>query len=350
MNPATDARADKPVVLEAPDKARGRLHRLNLFSVEIDRPNVTGTVGASLAWRREAVPGRSIPTVGSMMTIRLAVRVNLRTSRRTIKRSRSFFFALGGENGRKTVDRSAFDEEGEADEVREAPGRTITQSEPVAAPEPVLQREPSVTPEPVIEPEPFMPDASVEHPLSTTNGRYEHPATDAAHVEARNGVDELDELLSAMQRTQREPAPAAGPIQVAYPEPGPALERGPVPPVVDQPVRIASSRAATSFDAEHQGDDAELHPLLRRRPPAESTSTSTRTPEHMQPATQVVEERPVEERPRDEPAAQPPPGWYPDPTGSAELRYWDGRWTAHVKTNGRLWWSPLAGSSQGERD
>lgn len=347
MRPGADARADKPVVLEVPDKGRGRLHRLNLFSVEIDRPNVTGTVGASLAWRREAVPGRSIPTVGSMMTIRLAVRVNLRTSRRTIKRSRSFFFALGGENGRKTVDRRAFDDEGEADEVREAPGRTITQSEPVAEPEPVLHRESSVTPEPVIESEPVVPYATVEHPLSTTNGRYEHPATDAAHVEARNGVDELDELLSAMQRTQREPAPAAGPIHVAYTEPGPARERSPMPPVVDEPVRTAPPRAAKSFDAEQQqGDDAELHPILRRRPPGESTSTPTRTPEHMQPATQVVEERLVEERPRDEPAAQPPPGWYPDPTGSAELRYWDGRWTAHVKTKGRLSWSPLAGSSQ----
>src|SRR3954452_17852657 len=30
-----------------------------------------------------------------------------------------------------------------------------------------------------------------------------------------------------------------------------------------------------------------------------------------------------------------PPGWYPDPWGRAEFRYWDGRsWSQHVSTGG----------------
>lgn len=37
----------------------------------------------------------------------------------------------------------------------------------------------------------------------------------------------------------------------------------------------------------------------------------------------------------------PAGGWYPDPAGRAESRYWDRRWTAHVQTDGRLSLSPL---------
>jgi hypothetical protein len=35
------------------------------------------------------------------------------------------------------------------------------------------------------------------------------------------------------------------------------------------------------------------------------------------------------------PFPAPPPGWYPDPSGRHEHRYWDGaRWTEHVSTAG----------------
>ncbi len=35
------------------------------------------------------------------------------------------------------------------------------------------------------------------------------------------------------------------------------------------------------------------------------------------------------------PALYPPSGWYPDPSGRHEHRYWDGKgWTAHVSTGG----------------
>ena len=42
----------------------------------------------------------------------------------------------------------------------------------------------------------------------------------------------------------------------------------------------------------------------------------------------------------------PPANWYPDPTGSHQLRYWDGNsWTAHVSDSGVQSTDPLDGSS-----
>ena len=40
---------------------------------------------------------------------------------------------------------------------------------------------------------------------------------------------------------------------------------------------------------------------------------------------------------------QPPPaGWYPDPTGRFEVRWFDGRWTERVSTRGRPGTDPMA--------
>jgi hypothetical protein len=44
---------------------------------------------------------------------------------------------------------------------------------------------------------------------------------------------------------------------------------------------------------------------------------------------------PVATVPAPVPAAGPPAGWHPDPSGKYQHRWWDGqRWTAHVGTNG----------------
>jgi membrane protease YdiL (CAAX protease family) len=53
--------------------------------------------------------------------------------------------------------------------------------------------------------------------------------------------------------------------------------------------------------------------------------------------------------------ALPPPAWYPDPSGAAELRYWDGTaWTPGVVIGGQVTerpmpWPPLAGAPQPAR-
>ena len=42
-----------------------------------------------------------------------------------------------------------------------------------------------------------------------------------------------------------------------------------------------------------------------------------------------------------EPPSGPPAGWYPDPSGRFELRYWDGsRWTEHVSRAGQQYTDP----------
>ena len=40
-------------------------------------------------------------------------------------------------------------------------------------------------------------------------------------------------------------------------------------------------------------------------------------------------------------ATATPAGWYPDPSGRYEMRYWDGdKWTAHVSRQGQTYTDP----------
>lgn len=66
----------------------------------------------------------------------------------------------------------------------------------------------------------------------------------------------------------------------------------------------------------------------RPLPPSEARPLAASAGPLAEPSDQVVRAR----------VAQPagaPPNWYPDPTGHADLRFWDGaRWTQHVSTGG----------------
>jgi hypothetical protein len=377
-------------------KARGALRRFNIFSAEIDRPNVAGTVGLSLTWRKETLPGRSIPTLGSLTTVRVSLDLNLKTRTRRIKEARSYFFALGREVGsRKVTDIRGFEDvdmpievpEAVRDEdrlpearpapaavaphepARDAPATAVPppdvtrhaartaafrlttpapptppvapQPEPAAAPQPAPEAQPTA----VSQPEPVVarpaPAAQPEPQPEPVVAQSEPGAPRGEPMPRRR---ELDELLAAMQRTQ--PVPPA-PARVSPPSPRPApqpadtfLDRRwemrsnePSQPAAGPrttsaaPVDPWASEAASQQQAAEAEDDG-LHPLLQRRatPPAAVSVPAARA------------ERPAE-TPRTD---TPPPGWYPDPTGRAELRYWDGRWTAHVKTDGRLSLAPLS--------
>jgi hypothetical protein len=348
---------EAPIVLNPAEPQSGRLHRLNLFSAEIDRPNVVGTVGVSVAWRKETMPGRSMPTLGSLTTIRLAVNVNLKTRTRKIRQARSFFFALGREVGKNKV--PEFPEFDDVDVEIDAPvgAPEIARSEPAAAtprPAPVVRETETASP-------PTTPDRErVEEPraeplprVSTSNGTAaSEPVARPATPAVTRRANELDDLLVAMEQTQRGVAQQPGQqqrprSQPLDPRPDPAVERNVVAPEQPRPTAPAVSAPAALWP----GDDERLHPLLQRRPaepvraaPAAAVPPRAEPAPTPRPVTvQRPAERQVEVAAAADQVAVPPPGWYPDPTGRAELRYWDGRWTAHVKTHGRLSFSPLAG-------
>jgi hypothetical protein len=348
---------EAPIVLNPAEPQSGRLHRLNLFSAEIDRPNVVGTVGVSVAWRKETMPGRSMPTLGSLTTIRLAVNVNLKTRTRKIRQARSFFFALGREVGKNKV--PEFPEFDDVDVEIDAPvdAAEIARSEPAAA----TQRPAAVAREPETASPPTTPDRQpVEEPraeplprVSTSNGTAaSQPAARPATPAVTRRANELDDLLVAMEQTQRGVAQQPGQQQRPRSQPLDSRPESTVERNVvarEQPRPTASAAAAPA--ALWPGDDERLHPLLQRRP-AEPVraATAAAVPPRADPAptprpvtVQQPAERQVEVAAATDPVTVAPPGWYPDPTGRAELRYWDGRWTAHVKTNGRLSFSPLAG-------
>lgn len=259
---ARDARApeDAPIVLDAPGKAVNRVRRVDLLRAAIDRPNLAGSVGLSLAWRRENLPPRPLSALGSLTTFRLALKVNLRTQSRRIRHNRSFIFALGREDARRaSVAREAFDD---VERALEPPTGRVTAADPVV--DPVVGV--AATPAAVV----AEPDDERGAGASTPPAAQAAPST-----------SELDELMLAMELTQRSrPAPRSAPPEQAAPV-------------------------------------------------TEGDTMSTK------PDVATVAERPL-----------PPAGWYPDPMGGAQLRFWDRGWTIHVKTDEQLSTSPLPGMSR----
>jgi hypothetical protein len=84
---------------------------------------------------------------------------------------------------------------------------------------------------------------------------------------------------------------------------------------------------------------------------AEAAAAGAAEPVIGEPAAEVAAEAPAEPSPAPAPEApstpEPAPvvttpaGWYPDPSGRFELRYWDGnQWTEHVARAGQQFTDP----------
>jgi hypothetical protein len=368
---------DAPIQIDALEEDDGRVRRLNLLSAEIDRPNVAGTVGVSLAWRREVLPGRSIPTLGSLTTIRLAVNVNLKTRSRKIRHARSFFFALGREaDKRKAPQITDFGDVDlpvevpvaapevpvpDPEEAIQAPATVSRDAEDVSAPAridaPAVPTSGDTRSETVDEPR--SPSARPTSTPSRTPPTEPAPRSPAPNVARR--TSELDELLAAMERTQRSDARPPSVERPSRPEQSAArsdrpADRDVVRNVVRNVEPVSTARPAGSVAAlrepasaaavvpRSQVDDA-LHPLLQRRPVPQAPGTPTPSPRVSSPSPRPGAGDRLPEAQR----LTPPAGWYPDPAGHAELRYWDRGWTTHVKTNGRLSASPLPRTASPKR-
>ena len=88
-------------------------------------------------------------------------------------------------------------------------------------------------------------------------------------------------------------------------------------------------RNASEIDALLAGSGAGQGAVLVADPDARAEHAPAHEPDQ-QPVEQPVEQ--PAEQPAQQPRADgPPPGWYADPSGTGQQRYWDGeRWTEHV--------------------
>ncbi len=78
-------------------------------------------------------------------------------------------------------------------------------------------------------------------------------------------------------------------------------------------------------------------------PPVEEPGGWAQAPEPAPPAPEPAPEPEPEPEPEPAPAAEStvPAGWYADPSGRFELRYWDGNaWTEHVSRAGQQYTDP----------
>jgi hypothetical protein len=106
---------------------------------------------------------------------------------------------------------------------------------------------------------------------------------------------------------------------------------------VTEPVEEPAGWATAPAAAEDTAAAAEEIPEV---------STGDATP-IAEPSPAPAPEPEPEPEPTPAPAPEPtpivttPPGWYPDPSGRYELRYWDGtQWTEHVARQGQQFTDP----------
>ena len=118
-----------------------------------------------------------------------------------------------------------------------------------------------------------------------------------------------------------EAAPEPEPVQTWTPEPTPEPE--PEPMVIDTPVIAPVQEPAGWGTAETSSPAPEPAPEPSAMSPIEVSA-----PQVTAPASPA-------------PVVTTPAGWYPDPSGRFEMRYWDGTaWTEHVSRQGQQFTDP----------
>jgi hypothetical protein len=144
--------------------------------------------------------------------------------------------------------------------------------------------------------------------------------------------------FSAQRRELPDPLPEPPPVPFEYLlRLGSAIERAQLSPDEQGELIRQLRECLETEDDDGVRDDARgLLRALRRRPDVTYRNasdidallaTSADGLIHSQAPAQQPEHRPT---PEPEPGG-PPPGWYPDPSGADQRRYWDGqRWTDHV--------------------
>ncbi len=367
-----------PVVVDAEGQPRTRARRLNVLSAAFDRPGLSGTLGLSVAWRTEGPSGGVGPADGSLTSLRFTLNLDLKTRRRRVRRDRSLFFAFGrGLDSGRDASIAAFEESdarpplhhvaanttGIPDTSRNDASGAREQTTNVA-PSPISGAEEGSRPTQADVPKNFGPRS--EHVMP--NGAS--PVNDGS-AGARSSAPRPRDDSESDESAAPDLAVVFGPIGGPAPEPPTSLFAGTADRDADNPGTFAAGNVIGQLfddDRHPESDLPELavsqHDAPRPAPDATaavSAADSATTPEaaagdetpdvatpeasRLRAAATSAQApyQPELQQPAPRPPRPVPAGWYPDPAGHAELRYWDGRWTAHVANDRRLFLSPLSG-------
>lgn len=156
-------------------------------------------------------------------------------------------------------------------------------------------------------------------------------------------VDEVVEIQAVEEEISipSDPTPTPAPIPTASVEvpPSEVIEVGTPAPVIDEPAGWAAA------PQDNVGTESAATPTVAQETSVEELAAQVAQPE---PVIAPVVVPVVEPEPEPVVEAAPaaaestvPAGWYADPSGRYELRYWDGTaWTEHVSRAGQQFTDP----------
>ncbi len=175
--------------------------------------------------------------------------------------------------------------------------------------------------------------------LRRSSGSGTSPGDEAEPVLADTAPEDS---LGAVTEPVAEPDPTPVPISgwasepEPEPEPEPAAEAEPEPEPVSEPAGWGVAPIVVP--------EAEPEPTPEPEPVVDPMPTTVYTPDPTpastpEPATEAAVVAPAAAAAAAAPAV--PAGWYADPSGRFELRYWDGtQWTEHVARGGQQFTDP----------